>query len=86
MSAATAVADPYPEIGVSDRRHLIDDGAGADVATAGVASGVGGFARRHRWCLSVSVCTLLILLGHALAVYFIYFHCDIDLGNCVAIK
>lgn len=84
----TTSSDSYPEIGGSDRRQLIQDGdqqhQQAEVSTAG--GGGPSFFSRHRWCLIVSGCIFLIGLGHALAIYFIYFHCDIDLGNCVAIK
>ena len=79
--AAAAGSDSYPEIGGNDRRQLI--GGGGEVSTSGTGP---GFFSRHRWCLIVSTCILLICIGHAIAIYFIYFQCDVDIGNCAAIK
>ena len=84
---AAEEVDSYPEIGGqdADRRHLVTS-EGGTVGVANGDGGRGGFFARHRWCLIISCSILLISIGHALAIYFIYFHCDTAIGNCAAIK
>lgn len=36
--------------------------------------------KRHRWCLGLLFVLFLILMGHGLAIYFIYIRCNADNG------
>ena len=71
--------DSYPEIGSSDRRHLIEESDDEG------RSGCSGFARRHRRCLMVFSVLAMIALGHIVAIYFIYFRCN-AFNNCSTIR
>ena len=73
--------DSYPEIGSSDRNHLIED-SDDDGNGGGRCS---GFARRHRRCLIVLAVLTMIAVAHVVAVYFIYFRCN-AFNNCSTIK
>ena len=73
--------DSYPEIGSSDRRHLIEDSD--DEGRGG--RGCSGFARRHKRCLMVFSVLAMIALGHVVAVYFIYFRCN-AFNGCSTIR
>lgn len=67
----------YPEIGGSDRTQLISE----DNANG---SGCGARARKHKWCLIITTLLVAILVGHAIAVFFLYFQCSSL--NCVGLK
>ena len=70
--------ESYPEIDSNDRRHLIRDESEENRNSCSAS------AKRHKWCLIISLVLLVILLGHGLAVYFIYFQCSNI--NCVGLK
>lgn len=67
----------YPEIGGSDRAHLLEED---DARNSGCVARV----KRHKWCVIISAMLVAILLGHAIAVFFLYFQCSSL--NCVGLK
>jgi hypothetical protein len=74
-------ADSYPEIGGSDRRRLVEEDNDGDSSSSGAYI----FARRHRRCLLILLALGLISVGHATAIYFIYFRCH-SMNNCSTLR
>ena len=45
------------------------------------------FYKRHKWCLGIFFSIILIVIGHVLAVYFIYYSkCSSDVKHCIPMK
>ncbi len=77
------MADSYPEIGGSDRRRLVDPDDPASGSSSSCAAV--NAARRHPRCLFFLLALFLIAVGHAVAVYFIYFRCNAYNG-CTSVR
>ncbi len=87
LTERTMSDDETPEVSVSDRRRLVhqegeqeqeqehqEPQEPQDQEQSPPPAPL-PFHRRHRWCLLVSLALLAIAIGHAIAVYFIYFQC-----------
>jgi len=86
------MASETPEVAVNDRHRLV--GASEDEQNEEIARRTEPGAReaprscawRHKWCLGISLALFLILICHAVAVYFIYLECNDFVGQCVRVK